>query len=97
MMENAKFLLYLFQSVIDVHISACLPAGLQRRLSEKRLIRSIRHAYEQVPFYRKKYDEAGVDINSIRTVDDIKRLPFVTKDALHTNKRRNQDKNITRE
>lgn len=85
MMENAKFLLYLFQSVIDVHISACLPAGLQRRLSEKRLIRSIRHAYEQVPFYRRKYDEAGVDINTIRTADDIKRLPFVTKDEIREN------------
>ena len=85
MMENAKFLLYLFQSVIDVHISACLPAGLQRRLSEKRLIRSIRNAYENVPFYRRKYDEAGVDINTIRTADDIKRLPFVTKDEIREN------------
>ncbi|MFA5285023.1 MAG: hypothetical protein WC347_05420 [Smithellaceae bacterium] len=85
MMENAKFLWYLFQSVIDVHISACLPSGLQRRLCKKRLIRSIRNAYENVPFYRQKYDDAGVDINSIRTDDDIKRLPFVTKDEIREN------------
>ena len=85
MMENAKFLWYLLKSCIDVHVSACLPSGLQSRLCEKRLIRSIRHAYENVPFYRRKYDETGVDINTIRTLDDIKRLPFVTKDEIREN------------
>ncbi len=84
-MEDIKFLWYLFKSVIDVHVSASLPAKLQRKLCEKRLIRSIHHAYENVPFYRRKFDEAGVDIRSIRSADDIKRLPFVTKDEIREN------------
>jgi len=81
-MKMAQFLWYLFVACIDVHLSALLPAWLQRRLCEKRLIRSIRQAYENVPFYRRKYDEAGVDIHSICSAEDIKRLPFVTKDEI---------------
>ena len=85
MIKMAQFLWYLFESCIDVHISACLPSRLQRRLCERRLIRTIRHAYEHVPFYRQKYDEAGVDIDSIRSAGDINRLPFVTKDEIRQN------------
>lgn len=85
MIETTQFLWYLLKSVIDVHLSALLPARLQRRWCEKRLIRSIREAYENVPLYRRKYDEAGVDMNTIRTVDDIKRLPFITKDEVREN------------
>jgi len=84
-MKMAQFLWYLFVACIDVHLSALLPAWLQRRLCEKRLIRSIRQAYENVPFYRRKYDEAGVDIHSICSAEDIKRLPFVTKDEIREN------------
>lgn len=85
MLDNAKFLWYLFKSVIDVHVSAALSADTQKKLCERRLIRSIRHAYENVPFYRKKYDEAGVDINTIRSAADLKMLPFVTKDEIREN------------
>jgi phenylacetate-CoA ligase len=85
MIKMVQFLWYLFKSCIDVHVSACLPSSLQRRLCERRLIRAIRHAYENVPFYRRKYDEAGVDINSIRSAEDLKRLPFVTKDEIREN------------
>lgn len=84
-MENIRFIWYLLKSCIDVHISALLPARLQRKRCERRLIRAIRHAYENVPFYRRKYDEAGVDINAIRSAEDIKRLPFVTKDEIREN------------
>jgi phenylacetate-CoA ligase len=84
-MKKLLFIWYLFISCIEVHISGLFPARLQRRLSEKRLIRSVRHAYEQVPFYRRKYDEAGVDITSIRCVADLKKLPFLTKEEVREN------------
>lgn len=85
MMKTAILLYHFFKSCIEVHLGAHLPSGLQRKLCEKRLIRSVRHAYEHVPFYRKKYDEAGVNIDSIRSAEDIKRLPFVTKDEIRQN------------
>ena len=84
-MKFLKFLWYLFVACIEVHLNMLLPAGLQRKLAKRRLIRTIRAAYKNVPFYRQKYDEAGVDIKSIRSVDDIKKLPFLTKDEVLMN------------
>ena len=85
MIKMITLLSYFFMFCFDVHISARLPSRLQRKLCERRLIRAIRHAYKHVPFYRRKYDEAGVDIDSIRSAEDIKRLPFVTKEEIREN------------
>lgn len=85
MMKMITLLSYFFMFCFDVHISAYLSPRLQRKRCERRLIRAIRHAYKHVPFYRRKYDEAGVDIDSIRSAEDIKRLPFVTKDEIREN------------
>ncbi|MGD8389232.1 MAG: phenylacetate--CoA ligase [Desulfobacteraceae bacterium] len=43
---------------------------------------TVRHAYEGSPVYRKKLDEAGVQPEDIRTLDDIRRLPFTTSKDL---------------
>ncbi|MFJ6651178.1 phenylacetate--CoA ligase PaaK [Microbacterium sp. NPDC091313] len=40
---------------------------------------TVRHAYENVPLYRRAFDEAGVGPDDIRTLGDIVRLPFTTK------------------
>jgi phenylacetate-CoA ligase len=38
-----------------------------------------------VPFYKKSFDEAGVKPDSIRTLDDLRKLPFTYKDNLRDN------------
>jgi phenylacetate-CoA ligase len=38
-----------------------------------------------VPFYRKKFDELKIDIDNLRSPDDIRRLPFTAKDDLRDN------------
>jgi phenylacetate-CoA ligase len=43
---------------------------------------TISHAYNGSPFYRKKFDEAGVRPEAIKSLEDIKRLPFVTAQDL---------------
>lgn len=48
-------------------------------LQLKRLQEIVAYAYEKVPFYKKKYDEAGVKPSDIKTLKDIEKLPFVTK------------------
>ncbi|MDT0156539.1 phenylacetate--CoA ligase PaaK [Microbacterium sp. ARD32] len=50
-----------------------------RALQLDRLQWTVRHAYENVPLYRRKFDEAGVDPGDIRSLDDVRRLPFTTK------------------
>ncbi len=43
---------------------------------------TVKHAYEGSEFYRKRLDEAGVGPDSITSLDDLERLPFVTADDL---------------
>lgn len=50
-----------------------------------RLIRMVRRVYENVPFYRKKLDEMGIQPGDIRTLDDLRRLPFTYKQDLRDN------------
>lgn len=50
-----------------------------------RLIRMVRRVYENVPFYRKKLDEMGIHPGDIRTLDDLRRLPFTYKQDLRDN------------
>ena len=50
-----------------------------------RLQETVRHAYANVPHYRAKLDGAGVHPDDIRTLDDITKLPFTTKDDLRAN------------
>lgn len=58
-----------------------LPKKELTELQLQRVRNIVMHAYEHVPFYRKKFDEAGVDPH-IRTLDDVAKLPFTTKDDL---------------
>jgi phenylacetate-CoA ligase len=43
---------------------------------------TVTHAYNNSPFYRRKLDEAGVKPEDIKSLDDIRRLPFTTAEDL---------------
>ena len=52
----------------------------QRRLQEKKLRRFVRYQlYPFSPHYRRVFDEAGIDPRSIRTLDDLRRVPLSSK------------------
>ena len=48
---------------------------------DKRVQKLVKRAYE-IPFYKKRFDEAGVKPEDIRTGDDLSKLPLLTKDEL---------------
>ncbi len=54
-------------------------------LQLKRLKETVERAYHLVPFYRRKFDEAGIKPSDIRSLEDLKRLPFTTKQDLRDN------------
>ncbi|MDN7908125.1 phenylacetate--CoA ligase [Burkholderia diffusa] len=51
-------------------------------LQLERLKWSLRHAYDHSPVYRRKFDEAGVHPNDLKTLTDLSRFPFTTKSDL---------------
>lgn len=42
----------------------------------------MRHAYENVPFYHRRLDQAGINPDEIRSVNDLSRLPVTTKSEI---------------
>lgn len=52
------------------------------RLQNDNLVKTISVAYREVPFYKKLYDRFNVDINSVKTVQDLHLLPQVFKKDL---------------
>lgn len=42
----------------------------------------FRYAYQKSAFYRSYYQEHGIQLNDIKSLDDMKRLPFITKDMV---------------
>ncbi|WP_175924406.1 phenylacetate--CoA ligase PaaK [Burkholderia latens] len=54
-------------------------------LQLERLKWSLRHAYEHSPVYRRKFDEAGVHPDDLKTLADLSRFPFTTKSDLRDN------------
>jgi len=51
-------------------------------LQLERLRWTLRHAYENVPFYRQAFDEAGIHPDDCRSLEDLRRFPFTTKQHL---------------
>ena len=51
-------------------------------LQLERLQWSLLHAYENVPFYRDRFDEAGVHPDECKSLSDLGRFPFTVKDDL---------------
>ena len=45
----------------------------------ERLLKQVKHVWENVPYYRQKMEEKGVTPDDIKSVDDLHKLPFLTK------------------
>ena len=63
----------------------CMNRGELEQFQLERLESTLNRVYMNVPFYRKKFDELGVDPESIRSLEDIQRLPFTVKSVLRDN------------
>ena len=62
-----------------------LPREEIRKIQLERLQETVSRVYEKVEPYRKKMDEAGIKPEDIKSLDDLKRLPFVTKQDMRDN------------
>ena len=62
-----------------------MPREQMRELQGKRLADCVRRVYENVPTYKKKLDEAGIQPGDISCIDDLRKLPFTYKQDLRDN------------
>jgi len=56
-----------------------MPEEKMRALQSERLVKQVKHVYENVPYYKKLMDEKGVTPDDIKGIDDLHKLPFLTK------------------
>ena len=59
-----------------------MPHEQLRQLQNERFMKQLRHVWDNVPYYRKKMEDKGVSIDDIHSVDDLHKLPFLSKDDL---------------
>ena len=59
-----------------------MPYEELRQLQNERLVKQVRHVWDNVPYYRKKMEEKGVTPDDIQSIDDLHKLPFLKKDDL---------------
>jgi phenylacetate-CoA ligase len=63
----------------------CMDREELKQLQLEQLQATLSRVYMHVPFYRKKFDELGIDPDEFRSLDDLRRLPFTTKSDLQDN------------
>ncbi len=59
-----------------------MPYQQLRELQNDRFMKQLRHVWDNVPYYRQKMEDSGVSIDDIHSVDDLHKLPFLSKDDL---------------
>lgn len=63
----------------------CMSRDEMRAVQSKNLIETVERVYHNVPFYRRKMHELGLEPGDIKDIDDLSKLPFTTKQDLRDN------------
>ncbi|GMQ63052.1 phenylacetate--CoA ligase family protein [Vallitalea maricola] len=63
----------------------CMSRDELREIQSKRLCETVERVYYNVPFYRKKMQELGLEPGDIKGIQDLSKLPFTTKQDLRDN------------
>ena len=50
-----------------------------RAIQNEKIVKQVKHVYENVKYYRDLMDEKGVTPDDIKSIDDLHKLPFLTK------------------
>ena len=56
-----------------------MPVEDIKKLQSEKLVKQVKHVYDNVPYYRNLMDEKGVKPEDIKGIEDISKLPFLTK------------------
>ena len=56
-----------------------MPVEEIKKLQSEKLVKQVKHVYDNVPAYRQKMDEKGVKPEDIKGIEDLHKLPFIEK------------------
>ena len=56
-----------------------MPREEMKKLQSEKIVKQVKHVYENVPYYRDLMDKQGVKPEDISGIDDLHKLPFLTK------------------
>ena len=59
-----------------------MPREKLEKLQEERLRKIVRYCYDRVPFYKQRFKEAGTTPDDIKTLEDLRKIPFTVKNDL---------------
>jgi phenylacetate-CoA ligase len=62
-----------------------MPTEELKKYQLKKLKEQVKHCYENSSFYKKKFDNVGLKPQDIRSLDDLKKIPFTVKNDLRDN------------
>jgi len=63
----------------------CMSRDEMTRVQSERLIETVKRVYHNVPFYREKMQKKGIEPGDIKSIEDLKKLPFTYKQDLRDN------------
>ena len=56
-----------------------MPYAQLRALQNERFLKQVQHVWDNVPYYRQKMEEKGLTPDDIQSIDDLHKLPFLSK------------------
>ncbi|MBO4889090.1 MAG: phenylacetate--CoA ligase [Firmicutes bacterium] len=57
----------------------CASPEKLKQIQNEKLVKQVRHVWDNVPYYRKKMEEKGLTPDDIQSTDDLYKLPFLSK------------------
>ena len=57
----------------------CASRETIKAIQDEKIVKQVKHVWDNVPYYRKKMEEKGVTPDDIRSADDLYKLPFISK------------------
>ncbi len=80
-----KIILFLYMKGIQMYYQKdieCASREQIRAWQDERLVKTVKHVWDNCEYYRNKMKEKGVEYGDIKSQDDLWKLPFITKDDL---------------
>ena len=56
----------------------CASRDEMKAIQNEKLVKQVKHVYENVKYYRDLMDKKGVTPDDIKSIDDLHKLPFLT-------------------